>query len=168
MGWLVSACANPRWEDERFHVTGSLSGRTCSLHYGGIPGLPAAGGGALVVHTTSLSRPRPALGRGMPLPGEDLQNIDCAGFDILLRGPAGGIVVPGTYSVTDERSAIPLTGGVLVMLEDGRISKGWWPFALRGNIRFIGIGGTVRMDSTAAKVVYGHFDIVGYRDIGSI
>ncbi|MBI3504373.1 MAG: hypothetical protein HY059_05990 [Proteobacteria bacterium] len=166
MGWLMGACANPRWEDERFHLTGALSGQTCTLRYGGIPGLPTAGGGALIVQTTRLSRPAP--GRGVQAPGDDVQSIDCAGFDILLRGPAGGIVVPGTYSVTNERSVIPPTGKVLVMLEDVRIAKGWWPFALRGNIRFIGVGGTVRIDSTAAKVVYGHFDIVGHRDIGSI
>jgi hypothetical protein len=152
MGWLVSACSNPGWDSERYRVTGILGGQSCTLQYNGLPGLPVEGGGRLYV--------RGNLGL---VNGQDSKLIQCAGLLVLLLGPRGPLLAVGTYSVNDQRSSDPPPGTLHMTLEDRRISGGRWPFVSDGMVNFIGLSGTMWIDSVAPNTVYGRFDIVGRR-----
>ena len=153
MDWLVSACSNPQWDGERFHVTGVLAGKSCTMEYNGLPGLPASS--AKKVDLASIE--------AADIPADNLKMIDCGGMVISLQGPRGALPAPGTFAVTDNRRSAPPPGTVAVDMEDPRISAGHWPLVGAGMVNFTALSGTVWIDSVAPKTVYGRFDVVGRR-----
>jgi hypothetical protein len=157
MSWLISACANPQWENERYHVTGVLAGQSCTLEYHGLPGLPAGRDGRLSLEKVDV------INAGVQ-PGQELKMIDCGGMSIQLQGSRGGLPVVGTYPVSDSRNSAAPPGTTAVLLEDGKISPGHWPFAFDGMVSFVGVSGTVQIDSVTPNAVYGRFDVVGRRE----
>lgn len=151
---LLSACASPLWQFDRFPLKGELAGKSCTLQTHGVPGLPdtVETRQGLERHTEEDEFPEVE-------PGQTVKHITRRRLMIMLQGPRGELPGVGMYSVSADQWNAPPKGTVLVGLTDDRISAGLWPLVQSPMVDLAAVKGTVWLDSVVATAVYGRFDV---------